>query len=426
MKTRNRGEVEFRATSFALSDMTRYGYTGLRNIGPAVSEDAAKGLPALYRAARLRSEAIATLRLCCWRGYGPDREKVTQNVWQALLFGKDRYNDYQTRFAFWEAVEESLAWRNVANIFKLTDPLNGRVVELWALHPDQVKSTDDGYEVTVMQGYLDPIGRGPGKYEVGEDAVLRIRGHGEGGKLDPPTPIQLFKEALSGPIGRQKHENRMWRRGAALQVAVEFPPGITPAQAGEWKDQWRATYEGIDGETTGVVGDGATIKPIGMTPADAQFVDMAKLTVHDASRIMGVPANLLGVQTERPVPNLEQDLATWLRFGLGPECARIESALGADDDLFGATPPNASSVYPEFDTEMFVRGDIKTEAQVLAQLVQVGILTPNEARRLRGLDDIPGGDIPQITPVGGAPNPVPMPVGSSNGNSSNGADPEGY
>jgi HK97 family phage portal protein len=164
--------------------------------------------------------------------------------------------------------------------------------------------------------------------------------------------------------------------------------------------------EGTGGDTTAVIGGGADIKPIGMTAADAQFVEMAHLTVQDASRIMGVPANLLGVQLEKAVPNLEQDLASWLRFGLGPELERIESIVGADDELF----PAGAHTYPKFDTDLFVRGDVKTEATVLVALVQAGILTPNEARRVRGLDDLPGtvGDIPQITPVGGAPNPLSL------------------
>ena len=210
----------------------------------------------------------------------------------------------------------------------------------------------------------------------------------------------------------------MWNRGATLQYGVEFPAGITSDQANEWKDNFRAQYEGTDGETSVVVGGGATLKPIGMTQADAQFAEMAHLTVQDASRIMSVPANLLGVQLERAVPNLEQDLASWLRFGLAPELERIESALEADEQLFGY-----AQTYPQFDTQEFVRGDLATEATIIGSLVQQGIITPDEGRSRiwGGLDPLPGGigEIPQVTPVGGAPNPNPLPAvaPASNGNS---------
>lgn len=400
--------------AFALTDMVRWGYGGLRGVTPLVSESTIRGIPAIHRAARIRAEALASLRLKVWRGEGVQRTMDTRS-WQAKLFA-GAPNEYCTRFNFWETIGESLAFRNNAYIWKNTDPLSGRVISLHALHPDQVARKDDLWEITVRQGFEDPVGRGMATYRVGPETLLHIRGHGEGGMWEAPSPIQVFREALDAPIARQRHETRMWRKGATHQVAVVFPQGVTKEQADPWKEAWRNEYTGTEGETTPMIGGGADIKPIGMTQADAAYVEMAKLTVHDAARIMGVPANLLGAQTEQSVPNLEQDLALWLRTGLGPELGRIESALEADLELFG---PRAT-LSPAFDTEGFVRGDVQTEATILVSLVQAGILTPDEGRALRGLPPLPNGvgGIPQITPVGGAPNPSPAPAMNGNGNGS--------
>jgi HK97 family phage portal protein len=313
----------------------------------------------------------------------------------------------QTRFTFWETVEESMAWRNNAYIWNNVDPVSGRVVEWWALHPDQVTPQYDGsggivYRVEVAPGYVDPVGKGKGIYHKGPETILHIRGHGEGGQLTAPTPIEVFKQALEGPIGRQRHEARMWRRGTALQVAIEFPAGVGKEQADQWREVWRANYEGTDGETTAVIGGGGTIKPIGMTAADAQFAELADLTVQDASRIMAVPANLLGVQVVKVRTNLEEDLMAWLRFGLAPELGRIEDALYAYPPLFGG-----SQTTPGFDTSEFVRGDLQTETAILVALVQSGIITPNEGRHKLGYerDGDPNSDTLQVTPVGGTENP---------------------
>lgn len=409
VRTRNRGQIELRA--FALTDALRYGYDGLRNFQQTVSEASARGLPALHRAARLRAETLGTLELCCYSGDGPDRVERDQ-VWQSQLFHGPA-NEYQTRFGFWETVGESLAWRGNSYIWKNIDPLSNRIIDWWALHPDQVLCHGPGrYTVTVTQITVDPVGRGPAKYEVDESTILHIRGYGQGGQYEAPSPIEVFKEAMAPPVLRQRHEAKMWARGTALQLAVTFPPGVRKDEVDEWKETWKRTYEGTEGSTTAVIGGGATLQPIGMTATDAAFVEMSRLTVEDASRIMAVPANLLGVQLERAVPNLEQDLATWLRFGLGPELSRIEAALEADEQLFGG-----AHTYPRFETDEFIRGDVQTEANILVSLVQAGILTPNEARRVRGLDDLPGpiGDIPQITPVGGAPNAVPVAAANGNG-----------
>lgn len=408
-----RGGQQVEYYSFALTDMLKWGYNNLRNVSGQTGEDSVKGIPAIHRAARIRAEALASLRLRCWRGEGADKTRVDQ-TWQGRLFA-GAPNEYQTRFGFWETIGESLAYRGNGYIWKNIDPSTMRVVDWYALHPDQVACKGAGrYEVTVTNEYLDPVGRGPGKYMVDDDTLLHVRGHGDGGTWEAPSPLKVFRDALAAPVARQRHEARMWRRGTSLQLAVEFPAGFSKEQVDEWRPAWQETYEGGDGSTTAVIGGGAVIKPIGMTMNDAAFVEMAHLTVEDASRIMGVPANLLGAptQTGHTKATLEEDLMTWLRFGLGPELERIESALADDDVLF---PPLGRSIYPSFDTEQFVRGDIMTEATVLQQRVQAGILTPDEARRILGYPPLPAGvgSIPQITPVGGAPNPA---IGSKNGN----------
>lgn len=422
VRTRQGQQVELR--SFALTDMVRWGYTGLRSMQPNGSEHEVRGLPAFGRAVRLRAEAVAMMGLYCWRGRGPGRERV-EGTWQARLFD-GRPNEYQTRFSFWETVEESLCYRGNAYIWKNTDPKSGRVVDWYALHPDQVrcgtKNDPYAYEVTVADGYMDPVGQGAGRYVVDSDTILHIRGHGQGGQLEAPSPIAVYREALAGPIGRQRHEARMWRRGTAVQLGVEFPVGVSTDQASQWREVHRSNTEGTEGETTVVVGGGAKIQRIGLTPADAQFVEMAHLTVEDASRIVGVPANLLGATGaagKQSRVDLEQELMVWLRFGFGPSLARTEDALRFDPQLFGnaallrTNASGSTGLYPGFDTDGFVRGDLMTEAAILQGFVQAGVLLPNEARAQLGYPPHPDGDVLQITPVGGAPNQIKSPTGGN-------------
>lgn len=412
VRTRNRGEVEYRA--FALTDMTKWGYNRLRNFGSPVNPQAVRGLPAIHRAARIRAEALASLRLRCWRGEAPTRQRV-DTVWQARLFN-GAANEYQSRFEFWETVGESLAYRGNAYIWKNVDPLTLQVVDWYALHPDQVRCDDDGdYVVKVMKGYLDPVGRGVGEYDVDQSTILHIRGHGEGGKLEAPSPIQVFRDALQSPLARQRYERNMWEKGANIGHAVVFPPGVPKEQADEWKDNYRANFEGTEGETTLVLGGGATVQPIGMTAKDAEFIGLAHLTVEDASRIMGVPTDLLDLKIgERTTPGTLEDVLTrWYRFGLGPELNRIEAALQADQELFG----NGARTIPGFEAEGVIRGDVKTEDDIAHQRIQDGRLLVDEWRESAGLEALPNGwgKIPQIVPVGGGQNPN-APAQNQNGN----------
>jgi hypothetical protein len=102
---------------------------------------------------------------------------------------------------------------------------------------------------------------------------------------------------------------------------------------------------------------------------------------------------------------MQQVRQQWLNDGFSPELARIESALKADETLAF----QAATTYPAFNTQGFVRGDIATEAAIVVADVQAGILLVDEGRAIRGYPPLPNGvgQIPQIVPVGGAPNPQP-------------------
>jgi HK97 family phage portal protein len=337
----------------------------------------------------------------CWRGEGVTRRRV-DSVWQARLFARPDPNPQQTRFDFWETLEESMCYRGNSYAWKIKSAGGGQVLEMYALHPDQVTVEKDGsYTVVVASGYVDPTGEGPGKYKgLDGGTIIHVRGHGNGGQLIAPTPIEVFREKMAGPVGRQRHEARMWRRGTALQSVIVFPKGVSKSQADVWKEGWRGNHEGTEGDTTAILGDGAELKPIGMTMADAKFVEMAHLTIEDAALIAAMPADMLGVPLTTRQPQMEDVRREWLTDGLNPELARIESAFEADLDFFGG-----AQTYPGFDTDGFVRGDNQTEAAIVVGDVQAGIITPNEGRAIRGYPPLPGGDKLQLTPVGGAPNP---------------------
>lgn len=372
--------------------------------GTPVSPAAVAGIPALHRAVRLKAEQLAKLRLTCRVGLAPQDEPAP-SVWQARFF-QARPNPVQTRFGFWETVGESLGWRNNAYAWLNIDPASRRLVEWWALHPDQVVVKDDGYHVTVAPGYIDPVGKGRGRYVVGADTILHFRGHGAGGTLVAPDPIQVFRDALAIPLQRQRREAQMWAKGSNVQLAIELPAEINQPAADRLRTMWRETYDHADGETTAVLGGGGTVKTIGMTMEQAQWVESANLTISDASRITGVPAALLGVVGENHPP-LEQVRAEWLEFGLSSDVERLESHLESHPALF----PTGTRPRPRFETTGVVRGDLKTEAEIEHMQIQDGSLLIDEARERRGMPPLPDGvgQIPQVIPVGGSPVGVPIP-----------------
>lgn len=381
----------------------------------------ATAVPAVYAAIRRASQAVAELDLCVWRGRAPMLSKVS-NTWQSRFFA-GQPNEQQTRYEFFAAIEESRSYRGNAFVWKVKDE-RGRVLEAYALHPDQVLplyfQKGRRYLIAVYPGFVDPVGEGSGFYEVGEETILHIRGHGDGGRWIAPSPLDRERggSAIASALGALGHVNSAYDKGLGRKVAISFPQAMNPTKMREWRDEFRAAYEGPQnaGKTV-VLADGATISAVGMSLADAQFVESMAFSVEDVARIFDVPPSIIwgggSGGSARAVAPLtpEHELQRWLRYGLGPRLSSIESAFAADPDFF----PPSSATFPRFDTQNFVRGDLATESGILVAEVQSGILLPDEARGIKGLPPYPNGQgkIPQITPVGGAPNPNAPPAPST-------------
>jgi hypothetical protein len=126
---------------------------------------------------------------------------------------------------------------------------------------------------------------------------------------------------------------------------------------------------------------------------------MVALDVARAWRIY--PPDLLHAAIgRRPLPvSAEVWADLFLRFSMLARFRRVERAISADRDIF----PDPRQ-YARFDVDELLRGDITTIASMIHELVQVGVMNPNEGRSKIGLPPRPGGEKFQETPVGGAPN----------------------
>jgi HK97 family phage portal protein len=390
--------------------------------GQAVTRNSVATIPAIHRAWSFAANAVAALTLGVWRGEGVIPERVT-NTPQARLFAGVP-NERQDWYRFKYTVQKSLEARNSGYVWK-TKTASGQVTALTALHPDQVfpqptigRSRELTYAVVFQPGYpLPPEVDGYGMLTVDRSTIWHIRGDGGLGEDVPATPITTFAATLGIALAKQDYEANLYEHGVMGGLNVSFPEKVTPEQAAKWKALYDSDNAGT-GNTgrTKVTGGGATLAQIGMTQKDAQFVEAGVMTMQDICNITGVPAWVLNIgdkQAKASTP--EQDDARWVHHGLEIRLRRIEASLYADADIFGP----GSRDYPMFDTAGAIHPDSLTADTIAHSRVQDGRMLVDEWRVPMGLPPLPGGvgKIPQITPVGAAPNPAlkPTPVADDDG-----------
>lgn len=399
-----RGDVEVRAA------WPGFGFGGPISVPPAswphastggVDTDDAMGVPAAYRAVALASEGVAGMIAGVFRGDGLDRIEVN-TTWQARFFNGEP-NDQEPWHSVWSQTEASLTSRNNA-YWWLTYDTGVRVVAVQVIDPCLVTVKRQGGEKV-----FDVVTAGQ-TVTVDASKILHFRGTGSPGALVAPDPLDLFDDALGAAVARQAYETNFYANGMGQGIALIYPQDMTAAQAKEYKDALGPAQGGIANKVR-VFGGGPTIQGIGITPRDAQFIEAMTFSVEDIARIYNVPASLLysgaGKGMSSPLTP-EHEMARWLRYGLGPRLQRIAAAINQSAAFFGAGYRDSF----DWETQSTLRGDLATESAIDATLIQTGQRTVNELRARDGLPPVQWGDVPQATPVGGAPNPGMAVVGT--------------
>ena len=419
VNARNRGKVELRTVEWGSSaiPMPNYGagiYSGVR-----VDTERTLGLSAVGAAVRLIALLIASMDLRVFTGSGADK-RATETAWQDKLLADP--NPEQSQFDLLSDIVTGPETQGNALVLKVKHLITGRPVALIPLDMSYAsirrdRDTKEKIIEIIVDGQMQ-------RYSPSE--VLHFRGWTVAGKVSGYSPIQLHRQALGTALALEEFEGRFFAQSAQPPGAIKVPGNVKRARALEILDVWEATHGGLqNAHRPGMLTNGAEWQSIGINLQDAQFIQAKAYGVQQVAQIWGIPPELLGQVLSRPEPT-EQIGLRLLNFSIMPRLRRIERTFGNDPDLFG------DGTYPEFVTDAILRLDAVSAAQVQVDQVQAGLRLVDELRAQDGLSPLPPvpadwtqepGKVPQITPVGGAPNPTADTGASLNGKNPASSEP---
>jgi HK97 family phage portal protein len=156
------------------------------------------------------------------------------------------------------------------------------------------------------------------------------------------------------------------------------------------RDRWDEQSRGLNAGGTPILTAG--LKPyILSTPSkDAELAEMMKLTDQKIALAFRVPLAILGIGGTA-FSSTELLMQSWIASGLGFAINHIEDAFGLLFQLDGQPDE-----YVEFDTAALLRSAFGVRIAGLAQAVQGGIFSPNEARAIESLPEVEFGDEPRV------------------------------
>ena len=352
---------------------------GTSDSGVNVTEESALKFSAVWAARRILSELPASLPLEFYEEKGANRNPIEHPAKEVLMHP----NALMNRFTWTELMNDSMqGWGNAVSI--IDNRRSGYAESLMPVDPAAVK-------VKIDAGKL---------FYIIDDRELGIKGtffseevvhykfftrNGIWGK----SPIQLAKDNIGLGLATEKFGAKFFSRGGNIKAVIETPGHMGDKEFKEWKDRWTKYYTGASGDwETPVLEYGMQYKPMGIAPEDAQFLQTRQFSIQDVARWFNLPPHMLGDLSRSTFSNIEHQDLQFVKYTLRPILRRQEIEL--EEKLL--LPSEQGRIRIRYNLDGLLRGDLASVTSHIKEMVQIGVLSPDEGRALLNKNPRPGGD----------------------------------
>lgn len=344
------------------------GYPAQSLAGVSVTESSALTLTAFYRGLSIVAGTVAGLPLKSYRTAADGtREQVP------TFLDNPNGPGGRTPYQWTELVMVHLLLHGDAFLVHLTNGA-GAIIGLEPVHPSHVsvRGVDDPwrweYDLRTADGSLETLT----PFELTHIPALGTDGETGLGLL------KVGRNAIATGLAGDQAAARMFGSGMMVAGLVSGDKTLTLEQATQLKAQLMAKLAGVDNAGgLAVVNRDLRFEKLQMTSEDAQFLESRVHQVAEMSRLLGIPKVLLAEDGASTWGSGIGQLLRWMsRTTLMPFTTRIEQALSRL-----LTRPTIC----EFEYAGLLQPSPEEEIRLLIDQVAAGLLTVDEARRIRNL-----------------------------------------
>jgi HK97 family phage portal protein len=397
----------FGRKSYSIVDLAKdYGLSALVKSGVRVGRVQALQLSTVFGCLRVLGEGIAQVPLKLMRKQGRNLDSATDHDLYDILAHQP--NSWMTSFELRELMVWHAALCGAAHIF-IVRGTGGSILELIPLQPGSVTVTQASdyslqYTVTAPGGATKPFPA---------ESIWTVRGPSWNG-FEGLEVLKLAREAIGLSLAAEEHHARVHSNSAA-------PSGLYSVEGQLTKDQYESLRGWLEREYTGlqnlarpmILDRNAKFTPYAFKGVDLQHLETRKFQIEDVCRFFRVMPIMVGYSDKAATyASAEQMFLAHLVHTLMPWYSRIEQSANAN---LLSRRERKSGLYVKFHERGLLRGAMKDEAEYLSKLVQLGVLTRNEARELMERNPLDDLDLP-LTPINLTANlnPVDPPQGNAN------------
>lgn len=365
--------------------------------GVTVTPERALQVAAVYSCIRVLAETGSMLPCSVVQRDGRARVPVSDHPVAPLV--SHMANPELPSGEFWSQV---LGWMLLRGngVAYVERSAGGAPVGLWPIAWTSVEMLrqSDGrlvYKTTLANDEYAPI-REPGGL-VRSENMLHFRAFGTD-TTEGLSPVGMARQSVATAYAATSYIGGFFSRDASPGGIVSVPGRLDDAQYDRLERQWKDLHEGFDqSHRLAILEAGASWAKTTLSPADAQFLEVYKLSRSDIAGIFGVPPHMIG-DVERSTSwgsGIEQQSLGYVIYSLMPWLTRLERTTAR---LFGED----RSLQVKFDPKGLLRGDTTQRFAGYAQARQWGWMSVNDIRALEDEQPVDGGDA-YLVPLNMAP-----------------------
>lgn len=327
-------------------------------------------LSTVYRCVAVISESVAMLPIYLYEQRGEAMYRLLSADNELVDVLNVAPDARMSRYTFMASLVRSLLLRGNAYAYPVRNRHN-EVTELKYIHPDRVsivaRQDDEGtpyllYRVTGMSRMLD------------SSELLHFIYNSDNG-LVGESVLQHARRSLN-IAGNAENQAKNYYTGNGMPSGVLTIQGrMTDEQRKQNYEVWESRMESKPGGVIILEGT-QNFTPINISAADRQLLEVRAFSVADLCRFFGCSPVKAFDLSHSSYSTVEAMQLEFLTDTLQPMLVNIEMELHRKL-FFGA---DAKKYAIKFNTAELLRADKSSQAQYYSQLVQLGLLTPNEAR----------------------------------------------
>ena len=330
----------------------------------------------VYSAIKLRQDAVARAPLVVYRADG-ERVVGAGHAAQRLL---DRPNPFWTRGELWRATETYLGLWGSA-FWGLERDGGGRVAEIWPLRPDRMRVVPD--EETYVRGFVYMANGQEAASYLPEDVVWMryFNPLEEYAGLSPMAPLRLSADV---GLDALRASRSALLNDSAPGILVETQDTPTDDEVEEFYERWESRFQGVDRvRRPALMSGGMSVRSLGFSPREMEYVQSMKWSLEDVSRVYGVPKPMLSDIEHVTFSNFNTARRVFWEDTIVPQLGFYEEALNA-----GLMPSlGDGTLRARFDLSEVeaLRETENDKAKRRIGYVKAGIMTVEEVREEMGM-----------------------------------------